>query len=243
MKPAFFIGDIHSQFAALERAVEFCVRRDFRPILLGDVFDSRCEISDSVGVFRLVRQIQLELDAVVLNSNHQDKLIRFLKGGDPYLRVMPELARTVGEFEQSDVDRDELLSWLESLPDGFVFRENGREFRCAHAFFPSWLEVPEFDKEFFVKDLPRKTRQLLLYGPNDRETRKRVEWWRKESDREWVRVAGHYHHIHHSETSLVLDGGCGGTSRSWFCRNPAVLVGWAPSEGVLTEFPVGPDPH
>ena len=70
----------------------------------------------------------------------------------------------------------------------------------------------------------KQAKFLTMYGPSHKEGRGRVFWWESESNRKWTRVAGHYHIIHQSENSLVLDGGCGGETRSWFCDKPAVLV-------------------
>jgi len=177
-------------------------------IFLGDLFDSRCDTSDSPEVYRLVREFQDRYGAVVLNSNHQDKLRRLLSGSPVRVDLVPELGRTFREFEQTDVDRDELLRWLESCPYGYVFHDRtGREYRCAHAYFPSWVE-PD-GATVSGERLPRKARDLMLYGKRDLETKQRVRWWEHESQVPWTRVSGHYHCVHTSRESLVLDGQCG----------------------------------
>jgi hypothetical protein len=196
-------------------------------VILGDVFDSRCESSDSAGVYKLLRQAQMELGAIVLRSNHQDKLERFLKGNS--VKVSPELERTIYDFGGAKVNPDELLAWLESLPYGFCFKYDNREYRCAHACFPSFLEVPDYPLFHFVMDMPRKARQLAMYGPVSREVGNpqvggRVEWWHRDSERDWIRVAGHYHVVHRDERNLVLDAGCGGKKRSWFCNEAPALA-------------------
>lgn len=212
----YLIGDVHSQSAKLDEALSTIVRHsndNTLVIFLGDLFDSRSELSDSVEVYNLVRQFQFEFGAVVLNSNHQDKLRRYLRGNRVRVDLVPELGRTIKEFEESDVDRENLLRWLESCPYGYIFKDSEmREYRCAHAYFPTWVggAVDErHGREILGDDIPRKAKDLMLYGKVNYETRERVKWWESEGERQWVRVAGHYHVVHFSESSIVLDGCCG----------------------------------
>jgi hypothetical protein len=170
----------------------------------------------------------------VLNSNHQDKLRRFLSGGN--LRVMPELERSISEFKESNVQADDLLAWLNTCPYGFCLRDSlGTEYRAAHAMFPSWLEIPDYDEVHLVRSVSSKAKELMLYGPKDRDTRKRVEWWRSESNRSFVRVSGHYHEVYTDAKSLVLDGGCGGGA---WCREPGYLPVYNVELQSLVRFPV-----
>lgn len=229
-----FIGDIHSQIQPLREAVEYCKSNNLRPVFLGDVFDSRCDTSDSVAVYHLLREVQSTMNAVVLRSNHQDKFERYLRGNS--VRVAIELQRSIDDFAASEVPAEELLQWLESLPYGFCFKQDGMEYRCAHAYFPSWQEVEEYEQECFIREATRKARQLMMYGPQDKLTRHRVFWWERPSERQWVRVAGHYHVIHCGDNNLVLDGGCGSKDRSWFCREQPCLVLYNLSAQELIEF-------
>lgn len=211
MTETFLIGDVHSQADELGRALEYVLAsggQSARVIFLGDLFDSRCETSCSAAVYKTVRRFQDEHGAVVLNSNHQDKLRRYLSGSPVRVDLVPELGRTIQEFQQSDVCRDELLAWLGSCPYGYVFHDaSGREYRCAHAYFPSWVE-PD-GAVVTGEGLPRKAKDLMLYGKRDHETKQRVRWWEQESRVPWTRVSGHYHCVHTSRESLVLDGQCG----------------------------------
>ena len=228
------IGDIHSQVSPLRAAWRHCQDNDLTPVFLGDLFDSRTDTSDSVAVFNLVREIQAQTGAVVLNSNHQDKLIRVLKGNQVRLDFVPELKRSLAEFEEAGVDREELLDWLLGCPLGYVFRDSaGTEYRCAHAMFPSWVEVPEYETDHRVHSLTGKAKELMLYGPRDRETRQRIEWWKSESERTWIRVAGHYHVVHTGPQSLVLDSGCGGGA---WVRDAGALSLWDVEAQSLVAF-------
>jgi hypothetical protein len=234
MRNYALIGDIHSQYEPLHKALSYCQSNALIPVLLGDIFDSRCEKSDSVGVYKLLRQAQTELGAIILRSNHQDKLERYLKGNS--VKVSPELQRTIDDMALGGVSASELLTWLESLPYGFCFKSEGVERRCAHAYFPSWVEVPDYDLFHFVWNPPRKVKQLMMYGPMQREEGKRAFWWEGKSNRDWVRCAGHYHVIHNSKNNLVLDGGCGGTKRSWFCNESPILALYDSGTGSIVEF-------
>ena len=68
------IGDVHSDAIKLEKAFNYAQEHNLKIILLGDLFDSRCDYSDSIGVYELVKNSS----AIVLQSNHQEKLIRYL---------------------------------------------------------------------------------------------------------------------------------------------------------------------
>jgi hypothetical protein len=235
MKNYALIGDVHSQYGPLHKALSYCQSKALIPVILGDVFDSRCDTSESVEVYRLLRQAQSELGAVILRSNHQDKLERYMRGNN--IRMSPELRRTLDDFIDGGISASELLPWLESLPYGFCFKDNNdREYRCSHAYFPSWVDVPEYQIFYFIHEVPKKARQLMMYGPNTRETRDRVFWWEGANERSWTRVAGHYHVIHNSNNNIVLDGGCGGTKRSWFCDEPPVLCLYDTAIGEVVEF-------
>lgn len=217
------IGDLHSQIAPLQQALEHCENNNLTPIFLGDIFDSRCDTSDSAGVYRTLREAQTKFPGMkILRSNHQNKLERWLKGNNVFIST--ELRRTLEDFSESDVLWSEVDAWLNEMPYGFCFRDSlGTEYRCAHAFFPSWVVVPQYSDTYEVHTVGAKARGLFLFGPNDRDSGERITWWERHSDRDWVRVAGHYHVIHLGGNSLVIDGGCGGVTRSWWCEEPPEL--------------------
>lgn len=225
-----FIGDIHSQIAPLEKAVDYCLSRNLTPILLGDLFDSRMETSDSVGVYNLARKIQKDLGAVILRSNHQNKFERYARGNN--VRVEGEFSRTLEDFAQANIPVEEVAEWLNTFPYGLVLRDtSGKEYRCAHAMFPSWIVIPRYEEMHEVHQVTSKARDYMLYGPRvpgavwpDEETR--VFWWEKESSRDWVRVAGHYHTVVISDKNLVIDGQMGGSTKPDFDPTTARLCLW-----------------
>jgi hypothetical protein len=208
------IGDVHSQAHCLESALNHCREHQLTPILLGDLFDSRCPNSESVEVYHLVRSAQKELNAVILHSNHQDKLIRYLKGNTVVLNN--GLDTTISEFENSNVSIQELYEFLCSLPYGFVFRSGEFEYRAAHAFFSRKIDIPEYKDYHYVyaQDIPSKIRNVMIYGPTGPNGR--IYWWENDHPRDFIRVAGHYHVIHIDDRSLVIDGECGDDKETAF---------------------------
>lgn len=213
-----FIGDIHSQLNPLEQALGYCYSNQRIPILLGDLFDSRIDSSDSAGVYRLVRQAEKEMGAITLRSNHQNKLERFIAGSK--VQLTEGIQQTLNDFEQGGVALQEVYEWLNTFPYGLVLRDSENvEYRCAHAMFPSQILIPPYESMYKVMEVTRTSRDYMLYGPRKRASSEglpaRVEWWREYSDRDWVRVAGHYHIVHIAEDNLVLDGNMGGSSEGF----------------------------
>lgn len=240
MKKFAFIGDIHSQLTPLQKAISYCSKQGVTPVLLGDLFDSRTESSDSVGVFKFVKKIQEEMGALVLRSNHQNKLERYAKGNKVFLS--DDIAQTILDFTKEGIPIQEVADWLNSFPYGLVFKDSrGMEYRCAHAMFPKWLAIPSYKGVYKVMDVTTKARDYMLYGPRVKgakwpEQEDRVFWWEEDCDRDWVRVAGHYHTVFVSDKSLVLDGGMGGSSRERPDGHPGLLCLWDVESQKLHSF-------
>lgn len=212
MKNYVLIGDIHSQYHQLTSALNFIQNNieDYYIIFLGDVFDSRNYYSNSLGVYSQIQYLQQENKCVVLQSNHQNKHIRHLKGHSVYLNNGLDV--TIKEFNDAPVDKQTLIDWLNSFPYGIAFRDaTGLEYRCAHAYFSSKLYVPpDYEGEYYITDVSKISRKKCLYGIIHDNTR--IEWWNKPSNNNWIRVSGHYHRVHIDlidTKSIVLDGECG----------------------------------
>lgn len=202
------IGDVHSNYRRLSQTLSYCRNHQLTPIFLGDLFDSRCEESESVKVYDLIQEAENDLNAIVLQSNHQNKLIRYLKGNKVVLNH--GLEKTVEEFENSSVDLNALLEWLETRPYGFVFRDrHGEEYRCAHAYFSSRIEIPEYENchEVHASSLNNKIKNIMIYGPVNSDGR--ISWWDSPRRHNYRMVAGHYHVVVDHEHCLILDGECG----------------------------------
>jgi len=207
------IGDIHSQSNHFNRALQWIDKNvtDFHIIQLGDIFDSRGEYSDSIGVYNTIKQLGDKI--TVIQSNHQWKLYRYLIGNK--VTLDDGIKRTISEFERSDVSIEELKLWLENLPFAVAFKDqNNLEYRAAHAFCNNKLYVNhEYNGIYSIKEVTRKTRDNCLYGLLRRaeNQNERVVWWTEQNNSDFIRVSGHYHTIYYSQTNknLVLDGGCG----------------------------------
>jgi hypothetical protein len=235
-----FIGDIHSQVAPLMKAVDYCNRNDCIPVLLGDLFDSRMEKSESVAVYEVVQEL-VKQGAIVLRSNHQDKLERYAKGNN--VRISEGFDRTIEDFERAGIPIQEVAELLNTFPYGVALRDSsGTEYRCSHAMFPSWVLVPEsYEGVYKVMSVTRKAKDYMLFGPRRPGTvwpqdETRVFWWTEPSERKWVRVAGHYHHVYVGDSSLVLDGEMGGSTREDFNPKCARLCLWNMEEKQLVQF-------
>ncbi len=239
------IGDVHSQLKPLEQAAFYCQQKGLTPILLGDLFDSRVATSDSVGVYRFAKMMEREMGATILRSNHQSKLERYAKGNKVFLSE--DFQQTLKDFEQEDILVQEVAEWLETFPFGVVFKDNsGKEYRCAHAMFPRWIIVPSYEGLHKITQVTSKSKDAMIYGPRVAgarwpEQEDRVFWWERDTDREWIRVAGHYHTVYVGDKNLVLDGGCGGSCRSVASEeNPDSLCLWDVDREELLQFPATP---
>jgi len=217
-----FIGDVHSQSEPLRKALDYCKENELHPILLGDLFDTQCEASDSYGVYSLVKGAQEELRAVVLQSNHHKLLIRLAEGKKTPLRKC--LATTVNDFRRSGVCIQEVVSWLRSFPYAVRLRDRGVEYRLAHAEIPSTIDFPETPDFWTFHDPSPEQEKLLLWGRDYTLPESERFWWRRKSNRSWVQVSGHYHRVVHAKKSIVLDAGCGGKTRAWYDERPPKLL-------------------
>jgi hypothetical protein len=219
------ISDIHSQFHRLQQAVDYADSQNLQIVFLGDIFDSKIGYSDSIGVLNLV-DASVKKGHICMHSNHQDKLIRYLKGNN--VSQNNGLDITIKEFEDNNVDKGSLFDLLSSFPYGVIMKDNrGKEYKIAHAYFPNSLKT---ESNFVYRgDLNRRYRDVFIYGKMDRDNI-RTKWWEVENEnQEYVRVAGHYHTVFIGEQSIVLDSGCGSDSL-------APLSLYNVESGVIKEF-------
>lgn len=238
MKGFAIIGDVHSQSLPLARALQYCYERNLRPILLGDLFDSQCEVSNSAEVYRLVKRVQKDLGAIVLRSNHQDLLERLARKENVPLKK--DIARTVLDFQKAGICLREVGNWLETFPYIVAFRDStGQEYRVAHAEIPDSIRVPDNYEDVWEFHTPTPSEAtLLLWGKPYSLPDKERFWWWKSAQRDWIAVAGHYHKTVNKNNSLVLDAGCGGRTRSWFDKRPPELLLYDVERKETVSFPV-----
>ena len=219
-----FISDVHSQYNRLQRAVDYAESQNLQIIFLGDLFDSRVDYSDTIGTLNLVNRC-IESGHLCVTSNHQDKLIRYLKGN----KVVRNngLDVTIRELEENQVNKTDLLDFLSSFPYGIVCKNShDKQFRVAHAYFPNFLDVAKTNETQFIhgENLNRKAKNLMIYGPTDRDNL-RTFWWNSENNtRDYIKVSGHYHAVHVDDYSVVIDSGCdSGGCLSLYVADSAVI--------------------
>lgn len=229
-----FIGDVHSQLSKLSQAVEWINNnvKDYHIIQGGDLFDSRTEESDSLGVYNLVRLLGDKI--TVLHSNHHLKLQKYLTQENNNMQNLESLMRTVNEFDfnYNQKLREEVVEWLNTLPYGVAFKTEELEYRACHAYWYKKLYVPhEYDSPYFIHEVSSKAKGQMLYGISRRgpdNTNERILWWESNDPQyydDFVRVSFHYHTVSidpfgkKGRKHLVLDGSCGDDNGSLIVYN------------------------
>lgn len=216
-----FIGDVHSQYSNFSAAVQWVQENvpDFHIIQGGDLFDSRSEESDSLGVYNLVRSLGNRI--TVLHSNHNLKLFKYLTQLENNMQNLESLMRTVNDFgfDNNEELKNEVVNWISLLPYGVVFKDqDGVEYRACHAYWFSRLLVPSnYEGLYKIFDVPSKAKGQMLYGISRRGEdgkSERILWWESIEHRKYetfVRVSFHYHtvSIDLKNRYMILDGSCG----------------------------------
>jgi hypothetical protein len=205
-----FIGDIHSHAQNLRRILELIQQEgDYTLVFLGDIFDYNAsdpeDSSRPLEVFEIIRNLE---NKVVLTSNHQDKLLRYLRGNTVKLNNSG-LRDTIKRMSLQDISSPfavELAEWLSQGLYYYIVGCNGIEYRLAHAYHSGRLKN---------NVITSRGKQGCLYGPvettvvDGKNITTRLKWWESSINTGFIRVAGHYHEVFMSDKSLILDGGCG----------------------------------
>ncbi|EMG28631.1 serine/threonine protein phosphatase [Listeria fleischmannii 1991] len=172
MKPIFVIGDVHGEIGLLEKILEDWDRERERLLFVGDLIDRG---ENPGAVLRLVKELSLEEEVIVLTGNHEKMLLDWLaapsekmayyisQGGMETIqsllpenieeKVTPEeLAKRVME-ESAD-----LITFIENLP---LFYEE-KQYVFVHAgvdlTISDWKKTEE--KQFYW------IREPFLFGEN-----------------------------------------------------------------------------
>lgn len=238
-KIPIFLGDIHSQHRKLQDALEWIKHNITDPhiVWLGDCWDSRLDnheknyppYSDPLQTYILVRNCVEDHGDILLQSNHQEKLLRWLKHDLSNTTPNPVtvnygLDYTISQFidHLTIEEKVELHDWLAALPyhvviDSYDLQYDSTvSFLCSHAYFNTKANLQEPSKHH---------KQEALYGLLDRDN-KRVDWWSSDEPLSFyglpaVRVGGHYHSVSVGRNQRVLDAGCGSTGGSLCVHVPA----------------------
>ncbi|GAA2728062.1 polynucleotide kinase-phosphatase [Actinocorallia aurantiaca] len=167
--PFDLIGDVHGCRAELERLLEelgYELRRDERgrpvgahhpsrqAVFLGDLVDRG---PDTPGVLRLAMGMVGDGDALCVPGNHENKLLRALRGRK--VTVSHGLAESLEQLEaESEEFRDEAVRFMDGLVSHYVL--DGGRLVVAHAGL----------KEEYHGRASGRVRSFALYGETTGET-------------------------------------------------------------------------
>jgi hypothetical protein len=218
-KKPLFIGDIHSRYLNLLTLLESFPKEEYFYIFLGDINDSRLDDDQASFnfVYQLIRNLCDQNLAVLVQSNHQKKIIRFLEGKisinqesektRPFLKTVESLEEknliTIQREEatlyaRSSTQNEEVLKWFQDRPFYFKCFYGGVEYVAVHAYYSTSLKNPHL--------LNSKEKSLCIYGLMQKG--ERVKWWPHYQQKPFI-VCGHYHTVFLSNYCAVVDSGCG----------------------------------
>ncbi len=212
--PFDIVGDVHGCRAELEELLGelgYAFFRDDRgrpvgarhpegrtAVFVGDLVDRG---PDSPGVLRLVMGMVADGDALCVSGNHENKLVRALKGAD--VRLTHGLAETMEQLgRESEEFRERVLAFCDGLVSHLVL--DGGALVVAHAGL----------KEEYHGRVSGRVRSFALYGQTTGETDEyglpvRVPWAREYRGKAAV-VYGHTPMVKAEwlNNTLCLDTGC-----------------------------------
>lgn len=150
------IGDLHGCFDELKALllklgydpIKGCPGR--KAVFLGDLTDRG---PNSLGCYQLVSAMVKSKQALCVMGNHDDKLLRYLKGND--VQIKHGLETTLAELEaKSEIYKQELQEFLSNLASHYLLDQG--KLVVAHA---------GIAEELFGKEDGR-SRSFCLYGAN-----------------------------------------------------------------------------
>lgn len=164
------VGDVHgchSELEALLRRLGYVIKRDGqgrpvgashtdrrRAVFVGDLVDRG---PDTPGVLRLVMGMLDDGDALCVLGNHEDKLVRALRGRD--IQITHGLAESLDQLSEETAEfRDRVETFIEGLAPQLVL--DGGRLVVAHAGLP----------ERFHGIDSNSARRFCLYGETTGET-------------------------------------------------------------------------
>lgn len=232
-----FVSDVHSQHEKLRSSLVWCQEElgSCYFCFLGDLFDPRLDdyeqnqppYSDSRITHWLVKDAIKFDGGVVLQSNHQDKLRRWLhhllvaQTSPNPVQMNPYTTRYFVD-ELLIEEKWALYKWLCCLPHHVVLKsydlkhDTEVSFLCSHAYFNTTANIQKPSKEH---------KQEAIYGLL-RDNKKRLDWWTDDTPFSFygqpaVRIAGHYHTLYKGINQRVIDTNCGSTGGSLCVHIPA----------------------
>jgi serine/threonine protein phosphatase 1 len=167
----YAIGDIHGSFTKLanllNRCIDHCGDNDFRLVFIGDYVDRGKRSRDVVRLLMETQASALE-QVICLRGNHEDMLLRAMRGEDEALWLDnggDATLRSYGVGSAAEIP-PEHLAWFDGLP--YAFSDDKRFF--VHAGIKPGVPLHEQSKhamlwirEPFLLD-PRDHGQLIVHG-------------------------------------------------------------------------------
>jgi predicted MPP superfamily phosphohydrolase len=146
------ISDVHGCLYELIDLISIATNNfpDHHFVFTGDLTDRG---PNSLGVIEKVK----ELNAVCVMGNHDEKLIRYLKGNK--IKIAHGLQTTVDEIEKSTIDKQYLCDFFSSFPI-YVILDNGK-LVVSHAGIKDWMIGKQDEKKHGL------IQQTCLYGDID----------------------------------------------------------------------------
>jgi len=189
-----FIGDVQSCWDQLKQLLYYlgfyCENGEWynsgackEIIHLGDLTDRGL---DSVSVLKTIMQLTEKGWCRGIRGNHDDKLMRYLKGNP--VRAAHGLELTIEHLSLlTTQEKAKILRYLESLPTYLKTEINGKKYVAVHAWWQDWMDGKE-DKAI---------KERNMYGVIGSETcgePNRVLWWEHDEylSKDHIVVFGHY---------------------------------------------------
>jgi Calcineurin-like phosphoesterase len=224
------IADVHGQAEWLAHALG---SSDLPVVLLGDLIDRG---PDSPGALRLALAAIEAGRAMLLRSNHDDKLYRLLTGGQP--QIGPDLATTLAALAEQSDQADLQARFVRAYEVAPYWLIRGHYILLHGAFAPKMLEhadLPAIESKSFRS----KLRSLALYAEGRMvegdSLPVRTYRWVETIPAGWTVIAGH--DVRSRDAPLIvtntaggrvifLDTGAGMNGRLSWIDLPDELVGW-----------------
>lgn len=223
--PFDIIGDVHGCFGELTKLIrklgykqdengKYHHEENRKLVFVGDVVD-RGEAS--IPTLKLIMKLCRDDIAYMVLGNHDDRLLRYLKGNA--VEVKHGLETTAAELEKEDEEtKKDILSFLESLPAYYLFDDG--KLACVHAGI----------KEEYLGKYTRSIKQFCLYGMTTGEINEmgmpvRLDWADGYKG-DTVIVYGHtpYLYVYKRNNAYCVDTGCVFYNRLSALRYPEMTV-------------------
>ncbi|MDY0198836.1 MAG: hypothetical protein RBR68_13580 [Tenuifilaceae bacterium] len=210
------ISDIHGNYIALQKLLailgfetnfygEYKNKNNNFLHFMGDLNDyTISQGRSSLRVINIVMQLVKQGYGECLTSNHQHKLIRYLKGNN--VQLTNGLNNTAAELDYCSItEKAAILEFLKERPYYYADTINNKNYIFAHAYFDDLMF------EYSLQENKTKKKDdwfhsHCIYGPNNQEGR--IKWF-EDSDFDKINkfklIVSHYHFELYKDNFAVID--------------------------------------